>query len=106
MEWIVPVTAFFLVSSLYLSHESLEYQGGRGVQHLLGLGLYAALFMGLFAILHGALGDLVGTALSTVISTLLVILAMPALAWVAFRVTGVRIRKVGRLLRGREGAAH
>jgi len=94
VAWLVPVALFWTLSALWLGGAALRIEGGRGIQQLLGLlltfGLYLAIWAVARGMLHGLLGGVASVAIAVVLATVLI----PVLAWIGFRIAGVRIRRL------------
>lgn len=95
LEWLIPIGLFWIVAAIYLGGYPLEFENGSGPREILGLLLTLVLFVGVWAGLRAALGSVGGFIGRVAIPTLVVAIGFGWLARVAFRVTGVTIRRTG-----------
>lgn len=102
MEWLVPLSAFWLVTALFLGGSPAEIEGGGGVRQLLGLlatlGIYLAVWFGVRTGLGAAFPVGLAVPLATVIAAALI----PLLCRLAYRVVGLKV--VGPTFAGARGA--
>jgi hypothetical protein len=91
MEWLVPLSAFWIVAATFLGGSPAEIEGGGGARQLLGLlvslAVYLAAWYGLFAGIRAALPSAWALALATVIAAALV----PWWCRLAYRVVGLKV---------------
>jgi hypothetical protein len=91
MEWLVPLSAFWLIAALFLGGSPAEIEGGGGVRQLLGLVaslvIYLAVWFGLRAGLGAALPSALAIALATVVAAALI----PIWCRLAYRVVGLQV---------------
>ena len=92
LDWLVPISVFWIMAALYLGGMAVEVEGGSGFQQLLGLLVTFVLFLLVWTGLRVPLGGFVGLLGRLVLPTVLSILLLPVLARVGFRLTGSRVR--------------
>lgn len=97
LEWLIPIGLFWVVGAVYLGGFPLAFENGAGVKQVLGLLATYALFLAVWAGLRAVLGGMGGVLGRVIVPQAAVILLFPLLARAGFRVTGVRIRKIGRI---------
>ena len=91
--WLIPLALFWPLAALYLGGTAIRIEGGGGVRQIAGLLLHFALFLGVWLGTRTLMTSLAsGVVLTLVVPALLVVLLLPVLARVAFRIVGVRIR--------------
>jgi hypothetical protein len=91
LEWLVPLSAFWIIAALFLGGSPAEVEGGGGGRQLLGLiaslVLYLAVWWAVRAGLRAALpatGALVG-------ATLVAVALIPVWCRLAYRVVGLKV---------------
>lgn len=93
IPWLIAISLFWTLTALYLGGMGVDVEGGGGVRQVGGLLLMFVLFLavwyGLRQLLAG-LGPVLGDIL---LPSVVVVLLLPVLARVAFRLTGVRVRR-------------
>ena len=94
LEWLIPIGLFWIIAAIYLGGYPLEFENGSGPKEILGLLVTFVLFLGIWAGLRTALGGVGGFIGRVALPTLVVAVGFGWLARAAFRVAGVRIRKV------------
>jgi hypothetical protein len=95
LEWLVPVCLFFVVTSIYLGGTSVDLEGGSGLRQVAGLVGTLVLFLVVWGVLHTVLGRFAGLLGQVIIPSLVTVLLLPVISRAAFRLVGVRVRKVG-----------
>ena len=93
LEWLVPISMFWILAAIYLGGWPVEIVGGSGVKQVIGLVDSYVLYLVVWAILRAVLGGLGGLMWSVVIPTAVASLALPAIVWAGYIVVGVRIEK-------------
>lgn len=91
LEWLIPISVFWLAAALYLGGMDVEVEGGSGFQQLLGLLVTFALFLAVWAGLRIPLGGFIGVLGRVVLPTLISVSILPLISRVAFRLVGVRV---------------
>jgi hypothetical protein len=91
VEWLVPVSIFWILSALYLGGAAIRFEGGGGPRQLAGLVIQLVLFLVAWAVLRAILRGVTGQIFAVVFATLLVTIALPFIARLGFRLAGVRI---------------
>lgn len=93
LEWLVPISLYWVVAAVYLGGFPLEFEGRSGVWQVIGILATFAAFLLVFAGLRMALGG-VGPMLGRIVlPTTVAILVFPLLARLGFGLVGVRIRR-------------
>ncbi|MDT8370043.1 MAG: hypothetical protein RQ745_12620 [Longimicrobiales bacterium] len=91
--WLIPLALFWPLAALYLGGARIRIEGGGGVHQLSGLLLSFLLFLGIWLgarVLMSAVAS--GVVLTLILPALLVVVLLPRMTRVAFRLVGVRIR--------------
>ena len=89
LEWLIPLSLFWMAAALLLGGGHTELEGGSGLQQTLGVIGTFVLFHVVWGVLNAVLGP--GAMGGLVISTVITLLLLPMLSWLAFRIVGVRL---------------
>lgn len=92
MEWLIPICLFWILAMTFLGGSSVDVDGGSPFRQVMGVVDAFVLFLLIWAGLRAALGGM-GFAGRVLIPTLVVTFGFPLVAWVAFRIMGVRFKK-------------
>lgn len=91
VEWLAPVSLFWLLASIYFGGTNIEIRGG-GPRQLVAVFVTFALYLVVWALIRmGARG--LGAIPSVVVATIAASILIPVLARVGFRVMGVRLSR-------------
>jgi hypothetical protein len=91
LEWLIPVSLFWILAAVYLGALPVNLVGGSGLQQILGLLLMYVLYLAVWGVLHRVLGD--GIAVRVIVPTVVATLLIPLLAKVAFAIVRVRVER-------------
>jgi hypothetical protein len=96
VEWLVPLTLFWVAAAIYLGALSVSVVGGSGLQQVLSLVATLVLYVVLWVVLRWGLGAVgAGALLQLLVPTVLVLAGFPLIARAGFRVLGVRLERGG-----------
>lgn len=90
LEWLVPISLFWALASLYIGGWPVTVEGGSGFRQVIGLVASFVLFLVVWAVLRAVIGG-AGIVTGVVVPTAIVCLALPAIIWVGFRIMGVKV---------------
>ncbi|HKJ87716.1 MAG TPA: hypothetical protein VKA48_04330 [Gammaproteobacteria bacterium] len=91
-QWLVPAAAFWTITAMYLGGAAIEIEGGGAWRQLGGLVVGLVIYFALWIGIRAGLATLMGSILALVFSSLAVVLLLPLVHRIAFRVLGVKIR--------------
>lgn len=94
LEWLVAVCVFWIATATYLGGMSVDLEGGSGLRQVIGLIDLLLLYLLVWGVLHTVLSGVGGAFGPVILPTVLTVLALPILARIAFRIVGVRIKRV------------
>ncbi len=92
LEWLVPFTVFWIASAMFLGGWPVELEGGKGLQHVLGLIVTMVLFLAIWGGLRALLGGIGPVLGRLVLPAALTVVTVPLQAWLGYRVFGIRLR--------------
>jgi hypothetical protein len=91
LEWLVPLSAFWVLASLFLGGSPAVIQGGGALRQLLGLAASFALYLGLWWVARTGLGAATSAVSALVLASGLAAALIPWLCRLGFRAVGLRI---------------
>lgn len=94
LQWLVAICIFWIATATYLGGMSVDLEGGSGLRQVIGLIDLLVLYLVVWGVLHSVLSGVAGVYGPVVLPTVLTVLALPILARIAFRIVGVRIKRV------------
>ncbi len=94
LEWLIPVSAYWTVSALYLGGMGVDLRGGNGLKQVLGLLGGMVLFVVVWGVLRLVLGGFMGFIGRAAIPTVVTILLLPWIMRAVYLPLGVRLEKV------------
>ena len=94
LEWLIPVSAYWAASSLYLGGMGVDLRGGNGLKQVLGLVGGMVLFLVVWGVLRLVLGGFMGVIGRLAIPTVVTVVLLPWIIRAAYIPFGVRIEKV------------
>lgn len=92
IPWLIAISLFWLLTSLYLGGLDVEIEGGGGVRQTIGLVDSFVLFLLVWWLLRQALSGLGPVVGGVLLPSALSVLALPLLIRVGFRLMGVKVR--------------
>lgn len=91
LEWLVPLSAFWIIAALFMGGSPAEVEGGRGGRQVLGLivslVIYLAVWWGVRAGLRAAVPAPAALVAATVVAAALI----PVWCRLAYRVVGLKV---------------
>lgn len=92
LEWLIPIGGFWFVAVALLGSGPADVEGGSGLGQVIGLIVSYVLFVLVWAGARAAFGGM-GFAGRVLLPTVLAVVLYPFLAWVAFKIVGVRLKR-------------
>ena len=99
LDWLIAVAVFWPMAMLFIGGAPRRLEGGGAVRQLGGLAITLVLFLVLWRVLVLALGAVMGPGHAQVFATVIAGLSTYPLAWLGFKLVGVRFG-------GAQDAAH
>jgi hypothetical protein len=98
LEWLIPLSIFWLMAMVYLGGLPVRIEGGSGPREVAGLLLTMVVFLATWGVLRFMVEPVAGAIAGILVATLASVLLLPALVWVGFRALGVRVRRPDRFI--------
>lgn len=93
VEWLVPIGGFWTLAALYLGGFRLDIEDGPGIRNLGGLLLSFALFLVIWWAIRTGAGTALPAIPAILIASVAVLLLLPLITRIGFRVMGLRIQR-------------
>lgn len=91
VEWLVPISLFWIIAAVYLGGADIRIRGGSGPREMLGLLLTFGVFLGVWALLRMLVGGFLNGPLTVAIALVGAAVLLPLISRLTFRIVGVRI---------------
>jgi hypothetical protein len=96
IEWLLPLSLFFIGTSLYLGALNVAIEGGTGTRQVLGFVTTLVLYLAFWRLVRFGLGAAgLGLVPQELASTVIALALLPILTRVAFMLFGVRVHRGG-----------
>jgi hypothetical protein len=102
MEWLVPLSAFWLIAALFLGGSPAEIEGGGGFRQVLGLLASLVIYLAVWFGVRTGLGAALPVGLAVPVATVIAAALIPLWCRLAYRVVGLKV--VGPTFVGARGA--
>jgi hypothetical protein len=94
IEWLLPLSLFFIGVALYLGGLNVAIDGGTGTRQVLGFVTTLVLYLVFWRLVRFGLGAAgLGLVPQELASTAIALASLPLLARAGFRVFGVRVHR-------------
>jgi formate hydrogenlyase subunit 4 len=90
VQWLVPISLFWLVAPIFLGGWPVDVKGGNPVTQVLGLLVSFAVFLVVWAVLRAVFAGF-GAVPHTVLPAILTTLLLPFISMAGFRILGIKI---------------
>lgn len=91
VAWLVPIAFFWILAAVYLGGADIRFDGGGGLQQVLGLLLAFAGFLAVWAVSRMVLGGMMPGPLAVGVALAVGAATLPLVSRLTFRLVGVRI---------------
>jgi hypothetical protein len=91
LEWLVPLSAFWIIAALFMGGSPAEVEGGGGGRQLLGLIVSLVLYLAVWWGVRAGLRAAVPAPAALVVATLVAAALIPVWCRLAYRVVGLKV---------------